>query len=73
MIRGQGISDLPAEDTGFLTGLLQTLQSLDAVNLGWFAGIVVALALLFAAGLKVPVRLGADCKVKPTLVQLSTS
>ena len=57
MIRGQGISDLPAEDTGFLTGLLQTLQSLDAVNLGWSAGIVVALALLFAAGLKVPVRL----------------
>ena len=36
-----------------LTGLAD-VQLLDAVNLGWSAGIVVALALLFAAGLKVP-------------------
>ncbi len=63
MIREQGFSDLPAEDTGFLTVLLQNLQSLDAVNLGWFAGVIVALALLFAAGLRVPVRLAFASRV----------
>jgi hypothetical protein len=47
----------PAEDTGFLATLLQMLRSLDAVNIGWFAGVVIALTLLFAAGLRVPVRL----------------
>jgi hypothetical protein len=63
MIREQGFSDLSAEDTGFLTVLLQTLQSLDAVNLGWFAGVVLALALLFAAGLRVPARLAFASRV----------
>jgi hypothetical protein len=53
----QGFKDLPAEDASFLHSLLQSLQSLDWINLGWFAGVVLALALLFAAGLKVPVRL----------------
>ena len=50
----------PAEDTGFFATLLQALQALqalDTVNIGWFAGVVIALALLFAAGLRVPVRL----------------
>jgi ABC-type uncharacterized transport system involved in gliding motility auxiliary subunit len=30
----------------------------DLVNIGWFFGVIAALALLFAAGLKLPVRLG---------------
>jgi hypothetical protein len=51
-----GFNDLPAEDTSFLQ-LLEPLHSLDWINLGWFAGVLVALAVLFAAGLKVPVRL----------------
>src|SRR5260370_1041477 len=53
----QGSIDLPAEDTSFLHHLLEPLQSLDWINLGWFAGTVFALVILFAAGLKLPVRL----------------
>ena len=52
-----GSNDLPAEDTSFLHNLLEPLQSLDWINLGWFAGVVFALVVLFAAGLKVPARL----------------
>jgi hypothetical protein len=50
-------------DTGFLALLLQTLQSLDWINLGWFAGVVFALAVLFAAGLKVPARLAFASRI----------
>jgi hypothetical protein len=57
MIDQQGFRDLPAEDASFLSLLQQQLQSLDWTNLGWFAGVVLALMVLFAAGLKVPVRL----------------
>jgi ABC-type uncharacterized transport system involved in gliding motility auxiliary subunit len=57
MIDPQGFKDLPAEDASFLSLLLEQLQSLDWTNLGWFAGVVLALMVLFAAGLKVPVRL----------------
>jgi ABC-type uncharacterized transport system len=63
MIDQPGINDLQAEDTSFLPLLLQQLQSLDWINLGWFAGVVVALVLLFAAGLKVPVRLAFASRV----------
>ena len=55
-----GFSDLPAEETSFLPALL---QSLDWINLGWFAGIIFALGLLFAAGLKVPVRLAFASRI----------
>ncbi|MCP2132677.1 GldG family protein [Bradyrhizobium ottawaense] len=34
------------------------MMDVDLVNIGWFFGVVAALALLFAAGLKLPVRLG---------------
>jgi hypothetical protein len=34
------------------------MQASDAVNIGWFFGVIAALALLFAAGLRLPVRLG---------------
>ena len=63
----QGSNDLPAEDTSFLHNLLEPLQSLDWINLGWFAGVVFALVVLFAAGLKVPAEphgafyIYADC------------
>ncbi len=59
----QGFKDLPAEDASFLHSLLQSLQSLDWINLGWFAAVVFALALLFVAGLKVPVRLAFASRV----------
>ena len=39
------------------------LQALDWINLGWFAGVVLALAVLFAAGLKIPVRLTATSRI----------
>jgi len=55
--------DLPAEDAGFLSLLLDQLQALDWTNLGWFAGVVLALMLLFAAGLKVPVRLAITSRI----------
>jgi hypothetical protein len=58
----QGFKDLPAEDASFLHSL-QSLQSLDWINLGWFAGVLFALALLFVAGLKVPVRLAFASRV----------
>jgi hypothetical protein len=54
---------MSGDDTGFLALLLQTLQSLDWVNLGWFAGVVFALAVLFAAGLKVPARLAFASRI----------
>ena len=59
----QGSNDLPAEDTSFLHNLLEPLQSLDWINLGWFAGVVLALMLLFAAGLKVPARLAFASRI----------
>ena len=43
--------------------MTESLQSLDWINLGWFAGVVFALALLFVAGLKVPVRLAFASRV----------
>jgi gliding motility-associatede transport system auxiliary component len=30
----------------------------EAINIGWFFGVIAAFALLFAAGLRLPVRLG---------------
>ena len=41
----QGFKDLPAEDASFLHSFLQSLQSLDWINLGWFAGIADILIL----------------------------
>jgi hypothetical protein len=37
--------------------MIESLQSADWINLGWFTAVVFALALLFVAGLKLPVRL----------------
>jgi hypothetical protein len=59
----QGLNDLPAEGDSFLHHLLEPLQSLDWINLGWFAGVVVALMLLFAAGLRVPARLAFASRI----------
>jgi hypothetical protein len=68
----QGFNDLPAEDSGFLHHLLEPLQSLDWINVGWFAGIVCALVVLFAAGLKVPVRLAFASRIaSATLVAVT--
>ena len=68
----QGSDDLPAEDTSFLHNLLEPLQSLDWINLGWFAGVVFALAVLFAAGLKVPARLAFASRIaSATLVVIA--
>ena len=33
-------------------------MSSELINIGWFAGVVAALALLFAAGLRLPVQIG---------------
>jgi len=63
MIDQQGFKDLPGEDASFLSLLLQQLQALDWTNLGWFAAVVLALAVLFAAGLKVPVRLAFASRI----------
>src|SRR5947208_15042587 len=69
----QGSNDLPAEDTSFLHNLLEPLQSLDWINLGWFAGVVFALAVLFAAGLKVPARLAFASRIaSATLVAVAS-
>ena len=63
MIDQQGFKDLPGEDASFLSLLLQQLQGLDWTNLGWFAAVVLALVVLFAAGLKVPVRLAFASRI----------
>jgi ABC-type uncharacterized transport system len=34
------------------------MQASEAINVGWFLGVIFALAVLFAAGLKLPARLG---------------
>jgi len=39
------------------------MSAQDLINLGWFAGVVLALAVLFAAGLKIPVRLTATSRI----------
>ena len=39
------------------------IESLDWINIGWFAGVVVALVLLFAAGLKLPARLAIASRI----------
>jgi hypothetical protein len=45
------------------------METANTLNIVWFVGVVAALALLFAAGLKVPVRLGfASRAVSATLV-----
>jgi hypothetical protein len=59
----QGFKDLPAEDASFLHSFLQSLQSLEWINFAWFAGVLFALALLFLAGLKLPVRLAFASRV----------
>ena len=38
-------------------------MSAELVNIGWFIGVVAALALLFAAGLRLPVRIGSASRV----------
>ncbi|HKG99608.1 MAG TPA: hypothetical protein VKB08_02635, partial [Bradyrhizobium sp.] len=57
------MTDLAVEDNSVLHNILEPLQSLDWINLGWFAGVILALAVLFAAGLKVPARLAFVSRV----------
>jgi hypothetical protein len=47
----------------FLSELLEQLHALDWSNLAWFAAVVLALLVLFAAGLKMPVRLGFASRI----------
>jgi len=35
------------------------MQVSETINIGWSFGVIAALALLFAAGLRLPVRLGS--------------
>jgi hypothetical protein len=45
------------------------MESSEAINIGWFFGVIAALSLLFAAGLRLPVRLGfARRAIAATLV-----
>lgn len=57
------MKDLPADDGGFVALFLEQLQSPDWTNLFWFAGVVLALMVLFAAGLKLPVRLAIASRI----------
>jgi gliding motility-associatede transport system auxiliary component len=43
-------------------------MSAELANIGWFFGVVAALALLFAAGLKLPVRIGSTSRVVTTVL-----
>src|SRR5205085_9333898 len=44
-------------------GTRAAMSAQDLINLGWFAGVVLALMVLFAAGLKIPVRLTASSRI----------
>jgi hypothetical protein len=43
-------------------------MSAELISAGWFIGVVAALALLFAAGLKLPVRIGSTSRVATTVL-----
>jgi ABC-type uncharacterized transport system len=43
-------------------------MSTELINSGWFLGVVAALVLLFAAGLKLPVRIGSTSRVATTVL-----
>lgn len=43
-------------------------MSTELINSGWFLGVVAALGLLFAAGLKLPVRIGPTSRVVTTVL-----
>jgi hypothetical protein len=43
-------------------------MSAELINVGWFIGVVAALAILFAAGLKLPVRIGSASRVATTVL-----
>jgi hypothetical protein len=43
-------------------------MSTELINSGWFLGVVAALVLLFAAGLKLPVRIGPTSRVVTTVL-----
>jgi hypothetical protein len=43
-------------------------MSTEVINSGWFFGVVAALVLLFAAGLKLPVRIGSASRVVTTVL-----
>jgi hypothetical protein len=43
-------------------------MSTELANIGWFFGVVAALVLLFAAGLKLPVRIGSASRVFTTVL-----
>jgi hypothetical protein len=43
-------------------------MSTEFANSGWFLGVIAALAVLFAAGLKLPIRIGSTSRVVTTVL-----
>src|SRR3954447_21377244 len=53
--------------------MIESLQSVDWINLGWFTAVVLALALLFVAGLKLPVRLAFGSRLAALALVLAAA
>src|SRR2546421_4884530 len=53
--------------------MIESLQSADWINLGWFTAVVLALALLFVAGLKLPVRLAFGSRLAALALVLAAA
>jgi gliding motility-associatede transport system auxiliary component len=49
------------------------MQAFEAVNIGWALGVLAALALLFAAGLKLPVLLGSLSRSVATVLVVAAA
>jgi ABC-type uncharacterized transport system involved in gliding motility auxiliary subunit len=49
------------------------MSAQDLINLGWFGGVVLALAVLFAAGLRIPVRLTATSRIASVALVVSAA
>jgi ABC-type uncharacterized transport system involved in gliding motility auxiliary subunit len=45
----------------------------ELINIGWFAGVVAALALLFAAGLRLPVQIGSASRAFTAALVISAA
>jgi ABC-type uncharacterized transport system involved in gliding motility auxiliary subunit len=49
------------------------MEASEAVNIGWFFGVIAALAVLFAAGLRLPVRLGFASRAVSAVLVVAAS
>jgi hypothetical protein len=49
------------------------MQAAEAINIGWFLGVIAALAILFAAGLRLPVRLGLPSRAVSTALVVAAA